>query len=145
MPAFLSVSTLVNADCTEGTRVEDLSDLLVGKTVCVPNGSGWDAQEYHQSPSGAADNLIDWHSGPRDPSKGKKELPNTDPTDPVGKWKINGNGTENATITYDYGDSAVYVNTVHNNGDGTYSFCNNEGTETIATIQSGQGACGSTP
>jgi len=77
----LSVAGEAMADCNS-TRVLDLTALLKGNTVCVGGGGSWNAQEFHDGTSGTANNLIDWHHGPRDPTKGKKELPNRDPTDP---------------------------------------------------------------
>jgi hypothetical protein len=130
-PTQTVISLSSTANVTAPTAVPSsttpaLTALLVGNTVCVASGSGWEAQEFHQS--GGA--LIDWKQGSPHP---------VDPTKQVGNWTITGTGAD-ARINYDYGGT-VYSNTVWDNGDGTYSFCNQLGNETIGTIKTGQVAC----
>ena len=137
----LTGSAVAVADCSSPV-VQNLSNLLPGNTACVSDGGGWKAQEYHAGSSGQDNNLIDWHHGRRDPSKGKKELPNTDPTDPVGKWSITKGPPDR--ITYNYLQGASYTYFVHRNtgaGADTYSFCIGSTEHAVATIKTGQGAC----
>lgn len=118
---------------------DNLTTLLQGKTVCKKNAAltDWEWQEFHQSPSNTANNLIDWKKGPPAPG-------NIDPTKPVGKWYISGGGDRGASIvTYEYGPSANYTYSVWDQGGGVYDFCttvnltNVEGT----TLKNGQVSC----
>lgn len=112
---------------TDGTSsAVTLNALLSGNTVCVGSAGNWEAQEYHASNG----DLIDWKRGSGHP---------VDPTKKVGTWSITGTGAA-MKVNYTYG-SHTYSNAVWNHGDGTYSFCNNQGTETIGRIKTGQGAC----
>lgn len=111
---------------TDGTTVTTLSTLLSGNTVCVGSSGNWEAQEFHA----ANGDLIDWKRGASHP---------VDPTKKVGTWSITGTGSA-MRVNYTYG-SQTYSNAVWNHGDGTYSFCNNQGTETIGRMKTGQGAC----
>ena len=107
-----------------------LITLLQGNTVCVGTIGNWQAQEYHKSPSGTVDNLIDYHQGTN----------TSDPTAPIGSWSIS---ISNNTVSYTYHEGSNYTDTVYNNGDGTYSFCDqfsNTATKAIA-IKIGQVAC----
>jgi len=105
-----------------------LSTLLVGNTVCVGSAGLWQAQEYHKAPSGAQNNLIDYHHG---------NGSTTDPTAPVGSWSITGN-----TVNYTYHGSSTYTDTVYDNGNGTYTFCDSNGNTTIASaIKAGPVGC----
>lgn len=113
---------------TDGTAAVTLSDLLSGNTVCVGSSGNWLAQEYHSG--AAAGPLIDWKRGAGHP---------VDPTKQVGSWSISGTGAA-TVVNYTYG-STTYSNAVWNHGDGTYSFCNNQGVETVGRIKTGQGAC----
>ncbi|MGB5830720.1 MAG: hypothetical protein WBG92_01845 [Thiohalocapsa sp.] len=108
------------------TAIPTLATLLTGNTVCVGDGSPWEAQEYHQS----GGTLIDWKQGATDP---------IDPTEQVGSWAISGTGTDR-TVDYTYG-STTYINKVYDNGNDAYSFCNNLGNETVGTIETGQVDC----
>ena len=106
-----------------------LKNLLESHTVCVGNSSPWQAQEYHKTPSGAADNLIDFKHGASSPN---------DPTAPVGSWTISGN-----IVSYTYHDSGtVYNDQVYDNHDSTYTFCDqNDNLTTASKIISGQVGC----
>jgi hypothetical protein len=106
-----------------------LSTLLQNNTVCVGSAGLWQGQEYHKTPSGAMDNLIDYHHG---------KTSTTDPIAPVGSWSISDD-----TVNYTYhGGSTPYKETVYNNGDGTYTFCDQNGIATMASsIKPGQVGC----
>jgi len=107
-----------------------LSTLLAGNTVCVGSTGNWQAQEYHKTPSGAADNLIDFHHG---------SSSTTDPIAPVGSWSIN---SINNTVSYTYHGGSNYTNTVYDNGNGSYTFCDANGNTTIVNaIKAGQVGC----
>jgi hypothetical protein len=116
---------------TDGTGAPSLGNLLRNSTVCVGTPGNWEAQEFHK-PGG---DLIDWKKGATDP---------VDPTASVGTWDIIKTNTPNpldARINYKYG-STTYTNTVWLHPDGTYSFCNQVGNETIpAKIINGQASC----
>ncbi len=126
------VSGTGNVSTTDGVdgAPYTLSELLYQKTVCVSSGASWEAQEFHGGSSSVGGPLIDWKRGPVDP---------IDPTEQVGTWNISGTGTD-TKVNYVYG-STTYSNSVWDHGDGTYSFCNQLGNETIATIKAGQVAC----
>jgi hypothetical protein len=107
-----------------------LITLLQGNTVCAGNIGNWQAQEYHKAPSDTMDNLIDYHQGTN----------TSDPTSPIGSWSIS---IPNNTVNYTYHEGSNYTNTLYNNGDGTYTFCDqfsNTATKAIA-IKIGQVAC----
>ncbi len=104
-----------------------LKTLLEGSTVCVGVANNWQGQEYHQGPSGGMNNLIDYKHGPSSKN---------DPTAPVGTWAISGN-----TVNYSYHDGLNYTNTVYDNGNGTYTFCDTNGNTTTASIKLGQVGC----
>lgn len=129
---FLSIPTQAFAACTANTKmsVAQLTALLPGKVVCARNGLEWKWQELHVGAPGATSGaLIDYKKGPNDP---------VDPSKNVGNWQIAGNGN-NATVVYSYtafGAAGPYSHTVHDNGNGTYSFCGG-GPEVVATVQSG--------
>lgn len=113
---------------TQGTNGTTLSALLTNNTVCVGSAGNWQAQEYHQS----GGNLIDFKKGASDP---------VDPTASVGSWSLSGTGTA-ARVNYNYGVAPIYNNAVWDHGNGTYSFCNQLGTETpVIYIKSGQVGC----
>ena len=114
-----------------------LKTLLENHTVCVGSASPWQAQEYHQTPSGAADNLIDFKHG----ANSVNDPTAHDPTAPVGSWAISGN-----VVSYTYHNSGgtVYNDEVYNNGDTptTYTFCDqNDNLTTSSKIISGQVGC----
>lgn len=105
-----------------------LGNLLTGNTVCVGSAGNWQAQEFHKS----GGNLIDFKKGASDP---------VDPTALVGTWSITGTGTA-ARVNYTYGAPPTYNNAVWDHSNGTYSFCNQLGTETpVIYIKSGQVGC----
>ena len=107
-----------------------LTTLLQGNTVCVGTIDNWQAQEYHKAPSGTIDNLIDYHQGSNI----------SDPTSPIGSWSIS---IPDNTVSYTYHEGSNYTDTLYNNGDGTYTFCDqfsNTATKAIA-IKIGQVAC----
>ena len=107
-----------------------LSTLLPNNTVCVGSAGNWQGQEYHKTPSGAADNLIDYHHG---------NTSTTDPIAPVGSWSIN---SSNNTVNYTYHGGLTYTDTVYDNGNGTYTFCDTNGNTTTAiAIKPGQVGC----
>lgn len=96
-----------SAACEVNTRVNGnaLRTLVEGQTVCGIAGSDkW--QEEHK----ANGELWDYKKGPNDP---------IDPQKQVGTWSISSNA-----ITYTYGPNVSYSFTVHDEGSGTYSFCN---------------------
>lgn len=125
------------AACTGSTRLNatEIANTLPGKYVCSKQGgSDWKWQELHQGNTGATSGaLIDYKKGPNDP---------VDPSKTVGTWAITTQGS-NALVEYNYtafGTSGPYRHSVHNNGNGTYSFCPfPSGTEVIATLQTGSG------
>lgn len=111
------------ADCSGPSLNQvQLQNTLSGMTVCATRGDEqW--QEQHQGSSGGA--LVDYKKGPSDP---------VDPSKEVGSWNISGTGT-NAVVTYNYGSGGTYSYAVHDNEDGTYSFCGDStGEEIVATI-----------
>lgn len=127
------------AACSSGSgsnQVGDLVTLLTGRTVCVPNSSGWEWQEFHQTGSGG--DLIDWKLG----------TSAVDPTETLGTWSVGGTGS-NHRVTHTYlpaGGSFPF--TVFKNGSGssaTYSFCGGTPPEIVATIKQGQGSCSTLP
>ena len=125
---FTNGSTLgVNITQGSSSTATSLGSLLIGNTVCVGTTGHWEAQEFHKSDG----NLIDWKKGASDP---------VDPTKSVGSWSITGTGTS-ARVNYTY-DSTTYSNIVWDHGNSTYSFCNQNGNETMPSyIKTGQGAC----
>ena len=107
-----------------------LSTLLQNNTVCVGSAGNWQGQEYHKTPSGALDNLIDYHQG---------KTSTTDPIAAVGSWSIN---SSNNTVNYTYHGGLTYTDTVYDNGNGTYTFCDTNGnTTTASAIKLGQVGC----
>ena len=107
-----------------------LSTLLQNNTVCVGSAGNWQGQEYHKTPSGALDNLIDYHHG---------KTSTTDPIAAVGSWSIN---SSNNTVNYTYHGGLTYTDTVYDNGNGTYTFCDTNGnTTTASAIKPGQVGC----
>ena len=134
--ALAVVSGQAAAACSEGAGWKKMNaagsggslalSTLGGKTVCVGAAPTWDAQEFHQTPSGAANNLIDFKRGPGHA---------TDPTGPVGKWTLVGD-----QINYNYGTGGNYTYDVYEkNGD--YSFCVGANERAAATIRTGQVGC----
>ena len=118
-----------SASTTDGTGTGiALGTLLTGNTVCVGSAGNWQAQEFHKSGS----DLIDWKKGGSDP---------IDPRKSVGSWSITGTGAA-ARVNYNYGVAPIYNDAVWDHGDGTYSFCDQNNNETIASsIKSGQVSC----
>ena len=106
-----------------------LRNLLENHTVCVGSASPWQAQEYHQTPSGGTNNLIDFKHG----ANSVNDPTAHDPTAPVGSWAISGN-----VVSYTYHNSGgtVYHDEVYNNGDTptTYTFCDQSGNTTNASV-----------
>ena len=94
---------------------------LSGKTVCVAEGGGWAAQEYHA----ANGDLIDFKLG----------SDRRDPTSRVGSWSVSGD-----QITHSYGPGASYTYDVYTNGT-NYSFCAGAVEKAAATVRSGQVGC----
>ncbi|RIZ66990.1 MAG: hypothetical protein D0531_01595 [Methylococcales bacterium] len=122
-PSITTVATPLNNGVA-------LNILLSGNTVCVGSTGNWQAQEYHKTPSGATDNLIDFHHG---------NTSTTDPIAPVGSWSIN---SINNTVSYTYHGGSSYTNTVYDNGNGSYTFCDTNGNTTIVSaIKAGQVGC----
>lgn len=141
MKAIVAVGTVllavttgeVLADCSAATQVihppgpnqpNALQALLRGQTICAIRGSErW--QEDHR----AAGALWDYKKGPND---------KVDPSKQVGTWDVTGRGT-NTIVTYNYGEPPTYSFTVHQNSDGTYSFCNTQtGEDVIGKLQDGR-------
>ena len=131
------------ADCGSTTQITDplkLFQTLGNNTVCVSNGSnGWESQEEHLTvPDASGYQLFDYKRG------------NTDPIDPrkqVGSWSISTSDAGTA-VTYLYTDggqtSGPYSFTVHNNTDGTISFCSGA-KEVVATLRPIGSGCGAAP
>lgn len=125
--AVSTTGTMPTITTTQGGGLPSISTLLTGNTVCVGSPGNWEAQEFHKSDG----NLIDYKKGPSDP---------VDPTASVGSWSISGTGAA-TRVNYTYG-TTTYNNAVWDHGDGTYSFCNQEGNETIpSAIKAGQTGC----
>ena len=122
-----SLSLPLLADCPgEDTGYIDHTTLS-GQTACVGSPGNWQNQEYH-APGG---DLIDWKKGASDP---------VDPTTSIGDWSVSGSGADQiVTYTYDAGGSYSYR--VHDNGDGTFSFCDGTSEVVSATLKPGQSAC----
>ena len=136
LAALLASAGQAQAACTGNTRISSvttLSNLLQNKTVCFPattvDPMTW--QEKHVRVGAATTGaLIDFKRGPGHP---------VDPSETVGTWTVAGNnGGQQAAVTHDYGGGATYTYTVHDNGDGTHSFCNG-GQEFITAIRAGPG------
>lgn len=125
--AVTTTGTMPTVVTTQGGGLPSISTLLTGNTVCVGSPGNWEAQEFHKSDG----NLIDYKKGPSDP---------VDPTATVGSWSITGTGAA-TRVNYTYG-TTTYNNAVWDHGDGTYSFCNQSGNETIpSAIKAGQTGC----
>lgn len=120
-------------DCTNNQVVDTaITTAVSSKTVCasIPGGDKW--QEYHQTPAGAANNLIDYKKGPSHA---------VDPTKPVGTWSTSENGS-NSVVTYNYGPGGSYSYKVYLNS-GQYTFCGVGSAPTLdVTLLSGQVSCG---
>lgn len=133
--AMMALAGQANAVCTGNTRITSsaaLVTLLGGKTVCVPAVTvptmTW--QEKHVGVTAAGGQLIDFKRGPGHA---------IDPEEPVGTWSvISNNGGQQAQVVHNYGTGGTYTYTVHNNGDGTHSFCAGA-LEFIAAIKAGPG------
>ncbi len=130
-----------NDACAAGARVSGgtggvntLETLLASKTVCyrTAGSTDWTWQEYHATPNGGANNLIDYKRGAGHP---------TDPTKPVGSWSV-GSGA-NAAVRYSYTGGASYTFIVCDLGAGSYRFQGTGGASTVtpATLKSGSGPC----
>lgn len=145
--AISAFTTNAHADCSSGTQVKNtpananLSDLLRNHTVCGKPGTGYGGaasdrwQEEHLETTANNGQLYDYKLGPG---------PSIDPRKKVGDWAVAGTGA-NTEVTYTY-DSLTYKYTVHNNGDGTHSFCDGSSEKVIAKIQSTtNAACTSYP
>jgi len=132
----LAISGQALAACTASTKMSftQIRATIPGKYVCSKQGGAdWKWQELHVGTAGTSVTgaLIDYKKGPTD---------KVDPSKTVGNWAIAGQGN-NASIVYRYtafGSAGPYTHSVHNNGDGTYSFCGT-GPEVIATLQNGPG------
>lgn len=134
--AFAFVSGQASAACAESGGWKKMNvagsggslalSTLGGKTVCVGSSPTWEAQEFHQGTSGAANNLIDFKRGPGHA---------TDPTGPVGSWSIEGN-----QIRHNYGAGANYIYDVYEKS-GAYSFCVGSSEKAAATVRTGQVGC----
>lgn len=146
---FLGVSANAAAVCPIisdplATRVTNLTGLLNGNTVCVGSGSSWQAQEYHEV---GTNKLIDYKHGPKVP-KTMPEQPGlggwNDWTDQVGNWALSNDGTNSATVDYDYDRNGAYEysNAVYEKS-GQYYFCTNNTDQTnISNIKiGGPAAC----
>jgi len=143
----LTVEPAAAAACATGTRIQgvgqnSLQQRLGGMTVCKMNAANtdWEWQEFHKTPEGRPNNLIDYKKGPDHP---------VDPTTPVGSWSVNPPGGGNnriQTVTYNYGGTTIYTFSVWAQGPGgtgPYNFCSEQGATDVlnATLISGQGPC----
>ena len=135
LAALLASAGQAQAACTANTRIASvtaLSNLLGNKTVCFPSTTvdpmTW--QEKHvRSGAETTGALIDFKRGPDHP---------VDRSETVGTWTVTGINGQNARVTHDYGGGSTYTYTVHDNVDGTHSFCS-PGQEFITAIKSGPG------
>ena len=111
------------ADCSN-TQVSP--NVLVGNRIVVAAGAN-STNEYH----GPGNSLTECAQG----------LTSTiDPTHVVGTWNIDLDGV--GLISYDYGPgNHKFTYTVHDNGNGTYSFCNLVGGALAATGTLVGGSC----
>jgi len=140
---LMGVTGEVLAVCNSGgTRVSDLagaSGLLKGNTVCDGAAGNWNAQEQHRDASGSVKNLWDYKHG----------TDTSDPTAPIGTWRVDNDGGSNATVTYGYykntnnpGDGTNdHTYSVWNMGAGSYDFCSNDTTK-VATVSVKSGLVG---
>lgn len=132
------VSGQANAACTTATRLAPaaISALLGGNTVCVPTTTiptmTW--QELHVGTSTSTTGaLIDYKRGPG---------PGPDPSQTVGTWTVTGSGVGNAVVTHAYSGGGTYTYSVHSISGTNYGFCPvPSGTEIVARVKSGGGAC----
>jgi len=123
------LSGLVVADCTT-TQVlitggpNGLAATLSGMTINATSPAGENWKEQHVGGSGGALNKVGL--GCSHP---------VDPTVPVGTWSVGktGNPANTARVTYSYTGGSSYTWSVHNNGNGTYTFCSGPGGNEIAT------------
>lgn len=108
--ALAFVSFDAAAQCDPNTRINQLQDLLPGKTVCAVRGSDrW--QEQHR----AGGQLWDYKKGPSDP---------VDPSKQLGSWSIGGPANRQVTYTYTaFGSPVSYTFEVHGPIGGLYNFC----------------------
>ena len=135
LAALLASAGQAQAACTGNTRISSvttLSNLLGNKTVCFPattvDPMTW--QEKHVRVGAATTGaLIDFKRGPGHP---------VDPSATVGTWTVTGSNGQNARVVHDYGAGVTYSYSVHDNGDGTHSFCSTQ-PEIITAIKAGPG------
>lgn len=114
---------------TNTTRVDQVSQLVGGNTMCATRGSdSW--QEFH-SGNGNNSPLIDYKLGPNHP---------VDPTKQVGTW--NAQIGSNSALTHTYGGTS-YTWLVCDAGGGNYTLVSTgtAGTITGVTIKPGQVPC----
>jgi len=138
-----TVAGVARADCGSATQITDpltLFQTLGNNTVCVSNGShGWESQEEHLTvPDASGYQLFDYKRGTTDP---------IDPRKQVGSWSIS-TSDAGTVVTYLYSDggqtSGPYSFAVHNNTDGTISFCSGA-KEVVATLKPIGSGCGAAP
>lgn len=134
--AFLAIGGHVRAQCENDRVNSGLPALLENQTVCATGvgalaGNKW--QELHQGTGDGPNPLIEYARGPTDP---------VDPSHQVGTWQLRYNFNRNPPrpnrVEYDYGGGQVYVWSVYDNGNSTYSFCTLGPAKTeiaIATVQ----------
>lgn len=126
---------MAQAACPGGTtRVNNLTGLIGGKTLCAARGNDrW--QEFHSGNNSGP--LIEYKRGPGHPM---------DPTETVGTWSAT-NGANSSLLTHTYTSAGAFVWLVCRGGatqaPGTYTLVSTTTHGTIggATIQNGQVAC----
>ncbi len=131
--ALVLVSMEASAQCTPGTRNNNLQNILPGNTVCATRASDkW--QEQHRG-SGTSGALWDFKKGPSDP---------IDPSRQVGTWSIGGPGNRQVTYTYTaFGSPVSHTFEVHGPTGGPYNFCGVGGAQNVlgATVVPGVTSC----
>jgi hypothetical protein len=122
-----TASAACAAPAVRVNKIDDLTKLLRGNTVCVGSAPTFDSQELHQD--GGA--LIDYKRGPAD---------KVDPSTNVGTWSITGNDTRGVFVKYTYSGGSSYTYSVWSNGGDSYSFCSSQ-PEIRARLKPGGGSC----
>lgn len=117
---FVVCGNVMAACPTPASDKTAVLNAVQNKAICIFNNGDWEAQEYHQSATANGGNLIDYKKGPND---------SNDPTENIGSWVVNDNGT----ITYNYSGGQSFTNTVKIDGN---NVCLDNGTTTLnGTIQ----------
>lgn len=125
------ISTEAIGGCDASTRLNQtgIINALQGNTVCGVPGANYTGSPNDRWQEGhiAGGSLNDYKRGPTD---------KVDPTQVVGNWSTQGSG-RTATITYNYTGGSSFTYSVHDNGNGTYSFCDGTNEIVNATVVPG--------